>query len=135
MFNAVFRDMLSDPFMMPMAPIQPQIVPPTHHIARMVQMMDTMMVQDTMASMRPVREVQMRFTSRPNVYPAQQPATNRQIKPVNSATASKPTKPPVSWTLPKPSTESYLHSTNIKNLFNQKKKNKNPPPFLLQYLN
>lgn len=102
MFNAVFREMMSDPFMMPMAPVQPQIVHPVQHIARMVQMMDTMMVHDSMASMRPVREVEMRISSRPNVYPVQQPAMTRQSKPT---AASKPTKPPESWTVPKPTKE------------------------------
>jgi len=68
----------------------------------MVQMMDTMMVHDSMASMRPVREVEMRISSRPNVYPVQQPAMTRQSKPT---AASKPTKPPESWTVPKPTKE------------------------------
>ena len=44
-FNSVFREILSDPFLMaPLPPPAPLLVSPAQHMARMMRMMDSMHV-------------------------------------------------------------------------------------------
>jgi hypothetical protein len=45
-FNAVFREMMADPFLMaPLPPPAPLMVSPAQHMARVMRMMDSMVVQ------------------------------------------------------------------------------------------
>ena len=91
-FNTVFREILSDPFMMaPMTQSMTPMMGPTQQMARMVRMMDSMMVSD-MPMQMPVR--------RNGTCPVHTAAkTKTQTRQVAATQTRKNVDKPVSWTV------------------------------------
>ena len=91
-FNTVFREILSDPFMMaPMTQSMTPMMGPTQQMARMVRMMDSMMVSD-MPMQMPVR--------RNGTCPVHTAAkTKTQTRQVATTQTRKNVDKPVSWTV------------------------------------
>ena len=93
-FNTVFREIITDPFMM--APMTQTMTPmgmgPTQQMARMVRMMDSMMVSDM-----PMQPMQRRQGSCP-VHSAvrTKPQSSRQVA---TTQTKKNIEKPVSWTV------------------------------------
>ena len=98
-FNTVFREILSDPFMM--APMGGQMLGPTQQMSRMVRMMDSMVVSDLSGMTGAGR-------ARRQQCPVHSQAATKQSRQVQTGRGppqprQKP-PPPVSWTV-KPSGE------------------------------
>lgn len=100
-FNTVFREILADPFMMsPMAQMSAPMMAPSQQMARMVRMMDSMVVQES------VQPMQVRMNSRRNsqcpVHSVQHTHTSRQSHAPQNVQKPQPAKrldKPVSWTV------------------------------------
>ena len=92
-FNTVFREIITDPFMMaPMTQSMTPMMGPTQQMARMVRMMDSMMVSDMPMQMQPVR--------RNGGCPVHSAArTKPQTRQVATTQTKKNVDKPVSWTV------------------------------------
>ena len=86
-FNTVFREILSDPFMM--APMSGQMMGPTQQMTRMVRMMDSMMMSDMPVPGGSRRTAQCPVHS----------AVKSQSRAVAGTQTKKSVDKPVSWTV------------------------------------
>ena len=92
-FNTVFREILTDPFMMaPMTSSMTPMMGPTQQMARMVRMMDSMMVSD-------MSHVPMQMPVRRNTTCPVHSAAKTQTRTVASTQTKKNIDKPVSWTV------------------------------------
>ena len=115
-FNQVFREMLSDPFMMaPMAQMTQVTVTPAQQMARMVRMMDGMMVENTQQIMLgPSRKSSSSgcpvHSAQPKLRPNPSPSAANPNKTVQRIEKTKLDKP-VTWTIKPNGVQSTVPAT------------------------
>ena len=100
-FNTVFREMLSDPFMMaPMAQMTQVTVSPAQQMARMVRMMDSMVVQESSQQMvlGPVRKTSGGCPVHSAAPKGRSSSSQSQTRTVQRVERPKVDKP-VTWTI------------------------------------
>ena len=99
-FNTVFREILSDPFMMaPMAQMSQVTVTPSQQMARMVRMMDNMVVQETTQQVMMPKMGNVRKSSGCPVHQGQ-PKVRSVATGQSKAVQVRPKlDKPVSWTI------------------------------------